>query len=937
MRFLILTYFLLFTALRGIAQYPGYFLYDDENGVPSNEIYSLVQDKKGFIWFGCDAGLYKFDGVQYQPYKCPSQLSKAITGLTFSTSGKLYCYNFQSQLFVLENNVLKKLPIKLHRISRITADDQHRVHVQHELGLAIYSEKTKQWRHINQYGTATAGVFDGKQTVSLLTQKGVLHCKNTSLNLSPSSLFKQTGFYMMARFQGRHVILSAYQNLLLSEKNGKVKPWEVPALKKLLFNRKPTNIKVLTDGRLWICTYNGLIVYSPKNKTARLLYPDLSFSDCLIDREGNYWFSTLQTGLLRVPNLNYLLWNKTTENTDLKKITHLDTDGKHVYYSTGTGGVGYINCSTESLVSFSTGHQSDIQSFDYIAREGRLYFNINKHLYYLSNDQIKEAKNDISSLKMLYTFSDHTFILSSFGTYLPTDSDTTKLDASWSREITSGFTGNDVWIATNNGLMQYKKRGNKWMKQVHLCRGLQVLSVVKDPFENKIFALCFNGVIVEVDAQDKHAFLAKLPASVQGNKLLFYRKAIYVASNRGLWIFNLSTRKWSQISSLYGLASENILDLLVCDRSLWLATGKGVQRIPIVQYKKPVRCLIYLEESTKPISLDYDGSLRLHPAVSAYSSNGKHQYAYRLRKEDSQWTYLPGSTKEIFIQNVPDGRYNLELKAIDAYGYDSQNIIAIPLIVHPPFWQSWWFIVLVFLCGTIIVFLIVHYIINGIRKKEAQKTLLANSQLKAIRAQMNPHFMYNTLNSIQDLILHNDIKNSNYYLSKFSQLMRQILSFSEQEKILISEEVDMLTNYLELEKLRFGTDFMFQITCDEQIDQDRVYIPSLILQPFVENAIKHGLLHKKGNKDLFVAFHANSKDEILVEISDNGIGRVLSAAINERRKLTHQSFSTNAIKKRIEILNESGEFNIEVQISDGDNQADDCGTIVQLRIQYIGS
>lgn len=184
---------------------------------------------------------------------------------------------------------------------------------------------------------------------------------------------------------------------------------------------------------------------------------------------------------------------------------------------------------------------------------------------------------------------------------------------------------------------------------------------------------------------------------------------------------------------------------------------------------------------------------------------------------------------------------------------------------------------------------------------EAQKQ--ANeSELKALKSQMNPHFIFNALNSIQEQFMYGDKLIANEQMENFTTLTRQILSVSGKKKISLTTEIDILTRYLELEKMRFDSDFFYTLKTNEDIDEEYTKIPPMLIQPFVENSIKHGLLHKDGIKKLDILFqYADSQNYLIAEIIDNGIGRKKSEEIKSNNK--HNSFSTSSIAQRLQLLN----------------------------------
>ena len=220
---------------------------------------------------------------------------------------------------------------------------------------------------------------------------------------------------------------------------------------------------------------------------------------------------------------------------------------------------------------------------------------------------------------------------------------------------------------------------------------------------------------------------------------------------------------------------------------------------------------------------------------------------------------------------------------------------------------------------------------------EAQKIIVAEkkaykSELKAFKSQMNPHFFYNALNTVQSYILSNDKKLAISYLSKFSMLTRSILEMTEKEYISVSDEIKTLELYLDIEKARFNEDFEFTIKSKNINDVENIKIPTMFLQPFVENAIKHGLLHKEGIKKLEIIFSIE-KGVLSISISDNGIGRKKSGELNAIKNKNHKSFATEAMQNRIDILNKTRSQLIKLEYIDKTNPFNQAaGTTVTLEI-----
>jgi two-component system, LytTR family, sensor kinase len=232
--------------------------------------------------------------------------------------------------------------------------------------------------------------------------------------------------------------------------------------------------------------------------------------------------------------------------------------------------------------------------------------------------------------------------------------------------------------------------------------------------------------------------------------------------------------------------------------------------------------------------------------------------------------------------------------------------------------------------------------ILAINLAETQKMLAAEkkvteSELKALRSQMNPHFIFNALNTIQQQFMYGDKMLANQNMNNFSYLTRQILEASGKKKITLDNEIEILTKYLDLEKMRFTKDFEYTVTFDKDIDLQFHTVPPMLIQPFAENSVKHGLLHRNGLKKLDIHFDLDDSEDFMVcTITDNGIGRDASAIIKSKNNVTHNSFSTEAINQRLELLNENLQLKDLVVYEDVLNENNEVfGTKVMVKIPLV--
>lgn len=350
---------------------------------------------------------------------------------------------------------------------------------------------------------------------------------------------------------------------------------------------------------------------------------------------------------------------------------------------------------------------------------------------------------------------------------------------------------------------------------------------------------------------------------------------------------------------------------------------KGDAEVPFLMDKKGER-YIQLNYNDNLISFEF--------ATLNFISTNANQYAYKLEGFDDNWIKAGNRTTAYYTKLSP-GHYTFRVKALTADSLSQNPGAFINIIIEPPFWQTWWFysIIVLFILG--IIYLVIKWRTSVINKNYSHK--LAELELKALRSQMNPHFIFNSLNSIQYFILKKEPKDAYNYLTKFSSLMRMILQNSKHKSISLQAEHDWLKTYLELENLRMENTLDFNITIDKNLHPDRIYVPTMVLQPYVENAIIHGLLPKEGNRKLTIEILAEGQNLKCI-ISDNGIGRTSSHELNKTRLKHHESTAMNLTKDRLAILNIETGNGVGTNVIDMfDEHGNSIGTKVELILPLI--
>ncbi len=361
----------------------------------------------------------------------------------------------------------------------------------------------------------------------------------------------------------------------------------------------------------------------------------------------------------------------------------------------------------------------------------------------------------------------------------------------------------------------------------------------------------------------------------------------------------------------------------------------------------PIPYIVEMQVLNKPFPIRMDSSpLRLKAgqnffsigfSAQAYTLARETKFRYRLTGFDD-WTEA-ADRRFANYTNVPGGDYVFQLQVANNEGVWNEKILELPIHIGTPFWLTWWFRIGVLLAIVGLIAWFYRYRISQVKKKEKMKTQyerkLANVEMTALLAQMNPHFLFNSLNSIDSYIIKNESKKASEYLNNFARLMRLILQNSRSNYISLKDELETLDLYLQMEGLRFKDKFQYEIQVDKQIDVSSTVIPPMLIQPYVENAIWHGLMHKNngtaGKVEILISKQDNN---LFCVVQDNGIGRRKAEEIKAQKSGNHKrSMGMKITEDRIEMINKLYDTNTSMKITDlQDSEGKAEGTRVELVI-----
>lgn len=953
------------------AQQPVSRMLDYSAGLPSNTVYNILQDAKGYMWIAHEKGLSRYNGQTLIHYSNNMLQSRGLSNLSEDELGRIWCQNFSGDLFytsnqqLLLNKELKSLgnyvPVAMYQGKKLVTIRNHK--------LILMDVETGKLDEFDKEGGAYAyaNVLCSGDELYAVKEMGYAITYYKSLKqVWTVPLTPDIHPYIMAKV-GRKLVVFPRMG---TDKYMIIENGQVQSTGSLQLNTIIQNVSVI-ENKVWISTTDGAYCYDQNLGILNNGHP--YFSDCNIssvvgDSEGSLWFGTLNKGVIVVPNLEVRL--ASSLNMSLTTASFFHSINK-VITGSGNNQIFEVHPATlqprllrELKIKTDVIHiYNDVANDRIWVASDQLYVirgatnSIEfqspipmKDVAYLENGYYALASPEgIGLLRLDGDTSDQSMALMLTGKTIPWIGYRQLLPGSEGRARTVAWdpVSRTLYGSNYKGLFSWTK-GRVQTTYTHKGEQIYASSILTKG--GKAYVGTFSGKLLIIEGGKIIRVIENFNGT--GGQSVLKVKAtgdhLWVLFESAVVRYNILTGENQAFTVSDGLPNTEIKDIAAGNGMVYLATRAGLVYFSEGLKKKKSSPRLYVEKLTvnlKPAIKTgeiyelrtNENNLEISLSVISFRNNAGIRILYNINNR--QWIELGGAGRVLNLVGLAPGNYDVRFKAVTTDGREIMAAEHLKFKIAAPMYTRWWFILLVLILIAALVFYFMRFRIYELKKeaefksaKERLERELQISTLASIKSQMNPHFVFNALNTVQSFIFTNERENATDYLSKFSELTRMILDMSNKEKIPLAEEIKALTLYLELEKKRFEDSIQYQIIVNENISPEMVQIPSMLIQPYVENAIKHGLLHKRGDRKIKIEI-LKEGNAVIVFIDDNGIGRKKSQELKALKPSSHRSFASEANKRRLQLLNQGRENTIDIEYLDKlDSYGNSLGTMVVLVI-----
>lgn len=972
------------------SQSPIFRHFTTKQGLPSNECYAVFQDSKGYIWITSDRGIVRYNGYFFQYFTTDEGLpDNTVFKITEDKWGRIWVATFSGKLAYLKRNrfhlySLKSIEKRINANTGISnlvcTENSLWVSFHYEnclVKISLYDLK-KAPRIVNS--SINEKTQPGFDLIRLSRNKVISHYNHSFVN--PKSKVFPSGYTLYiqnekCRLQQRvklpyltligrdfcNTIAVNHEKLLFSHSNNLciIGPNKVNVLKL----SDPSSILYLyrdRKGGIWISQETKGVWYYPNGNLKEKPYQFLqgfSVSSIVEDFSGGYWFSTIEEGVFYLP---FPTIRKTILPGAFKnhKITAHTFYQNNIWFGTNKGLLGsfssdvfcpFYNVNYEHYKNYIK-HLFPGQKHLFISSIlGVIYANKQDRYTFLL-PKLQMAQCSFSGKRNFYFAAIYNLNITSL------DHLSAIKTIPFSRDrffCLQEDVDENLLIGGMKGLWYLRKNQNKIQRHSILYNDrINDLKMSNDTI--LYIGTSKDGLRIypNYPHSKKNVILNKKKGllSNQINSITLDKNAIWISTPNGI---NRITRSHKDsryeirsFTAKNGLLSNFVSGVNVFNDTVVAASEKGFTWFHSGEIDRKSEAMpIYLNKFIvnkkrlpfkKKYYFDYnENNLSFH-YLGLYFKHHPIHYEYRIIGLDSIWKKTTYTSQN--FTTLPPGDYTFELRAYNEDHITQSTPLRVHFHISPPFWQTWWFNLGSLFFISFIVITFTRYRIRSIEKREREKMELykkaTEMEMRFLTAQMNPHFTFNAMNSVQHFMLNNDPIQAQKYLAKYSKLIRKILENNMEDFVYISKEIELLEIYMDIENLRFSEKFSYSIDLPESITSENILIPPMLLQPYIENAIWHGLFKKpKGETGHISITFQLVDDKIKCVIEDNGIGRKKSAENKESNK-KHRSLGMLITRQRMKHLHSENHVNTNIIITDiNDNEGNPSGTKVEIWLPFI--
>jgi len=942
---------------------------EHDNGIQAHDIYSVFEDSKHYLWFTSDGGVWRFDGKNYKNFTTEHGMPDNVVFL-FSEDhhNRIWFNTYSSKIAFIEKDSVHTLPCNdsLSQLKKM------------EIPASIYVDRNAVvWlSYFRSKDYITISPPYKKENIRLMPLENIFF----SIDIDAEGMIAGSTSGPIARPEGKMVVLKngrqtaemtntpvlfpghrtscykQYDGSFLISADNSLGEYKNGVLKRKI-ELKYTILSALKDtyNNYWISTIDGGLFFYKKSDSSfsspEIYLKGKSVGRILQDHEDAYWITTLNDGIYYIPHIDMLLLNSANGLSDNIGCVFSDTLEKLVFCMDTKGNLFIKNGGISKPINCSVQADKLNQVKNIIPLNKSTYFFLGRSSFKLNTKNWKIEFVPVLDGVSTATLHQNTLWISKQSRLFKVNARSLLIekDVNFKAKINSIYPLNDsmLWLGTERGLLRYNLISNTLLPTPAPIKNLGIISIIRlDPKKNLIIYKS-DGILIVDDALN---LVSRLVVNVKGYSIKHVTKDrygnIWISTNKGVLKIDPKLNV-SNVHEHHGLPSNIINAISTDDKFVYVACEKGLIQFPIQKnFLNRTPPDIYLNSvliNNIPSAVDtvfhlkYDQNfIKLFFTAINYRESNDITCRYKMEGIDPEWKTTRNN--EIEYTTLPPGDYRLTIYAMNNDAIPSLKKINLRFIIAPPFWKTWWFMGLGSFLLILVILIIFKWRVSLVRKRSKEKSdlqeQLGQMEMQALRSQMNPHFIFNAINSIQHYILSNEPLLANKFLVKFSKLIRNVLEQSKQELIPLTEEIETLRFYIEIESLRFEDSFNYNILISDKLDQGRLRIPSLILQPYVENAIWHGLLLKKGKKELIIDIHEKN-GYLIIEIDDNGIGRQASSAF-KREETKKRSLGMEITRGRLDLLSRSLGVQVDVQIIDKINEENEAaGTTVIIKTPLL--